>query len=66
MRLLLVGLLGILLAGCDQPGRYQIAAMSGGGAGVWRVDTATGAVTLCGVNLGAAKDGKIACVNTFN
>ncbi len=60
MRLIFAVLLAVLLTGCEQGGRYQIAAMSGA-AGVWRVDTKTGEVVLCGVEI-PPLDGKVKCV----
>jgi hypothetical protein len=65
MRVLLVGLAMLALSGCEQNGRYQLASGGGVGAGVWRLDTRTGEVTVCGVNLGGRRDGKIACVPGF-
>jgi hypothetical protein len=52
MRLLLIGLLAMLLSGCDLPGsdngRYQIVVNSQ--ISVWRLDTKTGQIELCGVD----------------
>ena len=52
MRLLLIGLAVLALSGCDQNGRYQIA-MASNVSGVFRLDTKTGEITVCG-----AYDGK--------
>ena len=68
MKLLFAGLVLVLLTGCDN-GRYQIAAQQG--AGVWRLDTRTGEIAICGVNLapedrkGLLGSGKISCVTTL-
>lgn len=47
MRVLCVVLLAFGLAGCEQPGRYQIA-MASNVSGVFRLDTKTGEITVCG------------------
>jgi hypothetical protein len=46
------------LAGCDQPGRYQITAAKGSTPEeerVWVLDTKTGRVSLCFEHAGAVK-----------
>jgi hypothetical protein len=65
MKLLLVGLLAVLLAGCGDNGRYQIAAASTG-AYVYRLDTKNGELSLCGIGVGLATgDARMNCVTGF-
>ena len=48
LRLLLVGLL-VMLAGCGENGRYVIATQNNA---LWRLDTRTGALQVCGFDQG--------------
>jgi hypothetical protein len=43
--------MALLLAGCAEPGRYQIASMPP--ATVWRIDTRTGELEACGFEPGS-------------
>ena len=48
----------LAIAGCEQPGRYQIAATTGSTSEddrVWVVDTKTGRVSLCYEHAAAVK-----------
>lgn len=57
MRYLFLALV-IVLAGCDQPGRYQIEATKGSTPDddrAWVLDTKTGRVSLCYEHAGAVK-----------
>ena len=52
MRALIIALMALLLAGCaEQVGRYQIAPNVGGS--VWRIDTRTGEMEICGFEFGS-------------
>jgi len=62
MKTAFIVLTALFLTGCDN-GRYQIAG-AGTMSGVYRVDTRTGELTICGVNLGRT-DNKIGCVTGF-
>lgn len=61
MRSLLACLAVLMLSACEQNGRYQISAL---GSGVWRLDTRTGELVVCGVGLGGSGT-KINCVSSF-
>lgn len=50
-------LLLVLVAGCDDVGRYQIAPNAAGS--VWRVDTKTGEIAVCAYDL--KELGKLSC-----
>jgi hypothetical protein len=64
MMLLIVASVVSMLVGCEN-GRYQIAS-GGQMAGVYRLDTKTGEVSICGVGLGLPSNTpKMNCVTGF-
>jgi len=59
MKLILAALLTLLLTGCfEQTGRYQMASAGAASDAVWKMDTATGDVSIC---IRSAPDGVIKC-----
>lgn len=62
MKILCAIALAVLMTGCGE-GRYQIAAMESG-AGVWRLDTKTGELAICGASL-PPNDGTIKCITSL-
>lgn len=58
MKIFTAALVVLFLVGCgDGNGRYQIVSSPNGP--VWRLDTKTGDLELCGFNFGS--DGKMTC-----
>jgi hypothetical protein len=58
MKALLAMAIALMLVGCDNAGRYQIATATANN--VWRVDTKTGEVSYCGF-----VEGKVGCATTL-